>query len=161
MSETQHQYQFGRGTDAEHLKDQALFKELLEEHQQLQRQTIKLENGIKAQTTSENPHLAKVLQKHVVGMEKRFSKGRAIRSWDPLFAALFEYKDQINMEYHMIKDGVEAILTSDDPKLVELIHSHDLTLHGFVDKGFEASKHESPKPDWVQYPAKATCKDSQ
>ena len=68
MSESQHQYQFGRGTDAEHLKDQALFKELLEEHQQLQRHTIKLENGIRVQTTSDNPHLAKVLQKHVVNL---------------------------------------------------------------------------------------------
>lgn len=151
MSELQHQYRFGRGTDAEHLKDQALFKQLLEDHHLLKRETLKLENGIKAQTTAETPALVKVLQQHVAGMEKRFAKGRAIRSWDPLFAALFEYKDQIQMEYRILPDGVEAVLTSEDPKLVELIHSHDLTLHGFVDKGFEASKHESPKPDWVNY----------
>ncbi len=86
---------------------------------------------------------AKVLQAHVEGMEKRFGMGRAIRSWDPLFAALFEYKDQIRMEYRTIENGVEAKLTADDPKLIELIHSHDLTLHGFVDEGFEAGKREA------------------
>lgn len=149
MSESQHKYRFGRGTDAEHLKDQALFKQLLEEHHLLKRETVKLNNGIKAQTTAQTPELIKVLQQHVVGMEKRFAKGRAIRSWDPLFAALFEFKDEIQMDYRMLPNGVEAVLTSDDPKLVELIHAHDLTLHGFVDKGFEASKNESPKPDWL------------
>jgi hypothetical protein len=149
MNESQHQYRFGRGTDAEHLKDQALFKQLLEEHQLLKRTTVKLENGIKAQTTAQTSELVKVLQQHVVGMDKRFANGRAIRSWDPLFAALFEYKDEMQMEYRMLPDGVEAILTSSDPKLIELIHAHDLTLHGFVNKGFEASKEESPKPDWL------------
>ena len=151
MNESQHQYRFGRGTDAEHLKDQALFKQLLEAHQLLKRTTVKLENGIKAQTTAQTPELVKVLQQHVVGMDKRFAKGRAIRSWDPLFAALFEYKDEMQMEYRMLPDGVEAILTSSDPKLIELIHAHDLTLHGFVNKGFEASREESPKPDWLNY----------
>lgn len=149
MSETDHQYRFGRGSDAEHLQDQALFKQLLEQHHQLQRQTVKLANGIKAQTIADNKALVKVLQQHVVGMEKRFAKGRAIRSWDPLFAALFEYKDQMKMEYRMLPNGVEAVLTSEEPKLVELIQAHDLTLHGFVDKGFAASKNESPKPDWL------------
>jgi uncharacterized protein YdcH (DUF465 family) len=143
-------YRHGHGTDEQHRQDQALFSKLLEHHQALARETERLENGIIARTTSDDPELAKVLQAHVEGMEKRFGMGRAIRSWDPLFAALFEYKDQIRMEYRTIENGVEAKLTADDPKLIELIHSHDLTLHGFVDEGFEAGKRESPKPDWLK-----------
>lgn len=143
-------YRHGHGTDEQHRQDQALFSKLLEHHQTLSRETERLENGIIARTTSDDPELAKVLQAHVEGMEKRFGMGRAIRSWDPLFAALFEYKDQIRMEYRTIENGVEAKLTADDPKLIELIHSHDLTLHGFVDEGFEAGKRESPKPDWLK-----------
>ena len=150
MSESNHLYRFGRGSDAEHQQDQTLFKELLQFHQQLQRQTVKLPNGICAQTTSSNPDLVKVLQAHVIGMEKRFAKDRAIRSWDPLFAALFEFKDQIQMEYRMLENGVEAVLTSNHCPMVELIHAHDLTLHGFVDRGFAASRETSPVPDWVQ-----------
>ncbi len=143
-------YRHGHGTDEQHRQDQALFSKLLEHHQALFRETERLENGIIARTTSDDPELATVLQAHVEGMEKRFGMGRAIRSWDPLFAALFEYKDQIRMEYRAIENGVEAKLTADDPKLIELIHSHDLTLHGFVDEGFEAGKRESPKPDWLK-----------
>ncbi|UQB42324.1 hypothetical protein JX580_11835 [Thiomicrospira microaerophila] len=142
-------YKFGRGTDEAHKRDQALFAELLKQHHQLKRETHRLDNGILARTTSSNPQLAKILQQHVIGMEQRFASNRAIRSWDPLFAALFEFRHQINMEYRSIKDGVEALLTSDDPKLIELIHCHDQTLHQFVDFGYEKSGEVSPKPDWL------------
>jgi len=142
-------YKHGHGSDEQHKQDQALFGQLMEEHAKLKRVTETIENGICSRTTTEVPELVKVLQEHVAGMEKRFGMGRAIRSWDPLFAALFEYKDQINMEYHNIENGVEATLTSDDPKIIELILCHDETLHGFVNEGFQAGKRESPKPDWV------------
>ncbi len=144
------QYRHGHGSDEQHKQDQALFSKLLEYHTELKRETEKLANGICSRTTSSNPDLAKTIQDHVEGMEKRFGMGRAIRSWDPLFSALFEYKDQIRMEYRNIEGGVEAILTSEDPKIIELIHCHDETLHGFVNEGFDAGKRESPKPDWLE-----------
>lgn len=143
-------YRHGHGSDAAHKQDQALFSHLLEHHEQLERQTEIIQNGIVARTISNDPKLAKIIQEHVVGMEKRFGMGRAIRSWDPLFAALFEYKDQITMHYRMIENGVEATLTAEDPKLIELIQCHDQTLHDFVNEGFEAGKRESPKPDWYK-----------
>lgn len=147
--EKHRQYRHGHGSDEQHKKDQALFSHLLEHHIKLQRSTEKLLNGICSRTTSDDPKLAKIIQEHVAGMEKRFANNRAIRSWDPLFAALFEYKDQINMEYRNISNGVEAILTADEPKLIELIQSHDETLHGFVNDGYEAGGKESPKPAWL------------
>lgn len=143
-------YRHGHGSDEQHKKDQALFSQLLEHHQSLSRETIKIDNGIRARTFSEDPHLAAVLQEHVIGMEKRFGMGKAIRSWDPLFAALFEYKEDIQMTYHLIENGVEAMITADDPKLIELIHCHDQTLHDFIKEGFEAGKRESPKPEWLE-----------
>lgn len=143
-------YKHGHGSDEQHRQDQALFSELLEKHSQLKRETVKLDNGIRSTTTADTPELGKIIQEHVIGMEKRFGMGRAIRSWDPLFAALFEYKDQISMSYRNVENGVEATLTSDDPKLVELIHAHDETLHGFVNRGFEAGGEESPKPSWLE-----------
>lgn len=149
MSGNQRQYRHGHGSDAQHLADQALFGKLMAFHDQLERTTEVIPNGIRSRTTSANPDLAKTLQDHVVSMEKRFAGGRAIRSWDPLFAALFEYKDQIDMQYYNIKNGVEAVLTSDDPKVVELIQCHDQTLHNFVERGGEAGREQSPKPDWL------------
>lgn len=144
-----HQYRHGHGSDAQHKQDQALFSHLLEHHQKIERHTEILENGICSRTTSSDPKIAEIIQQHVEGMEKRFGMGRAIRSWDPLFAALFEYKDDITMQYHNITDGVEAILTTENPKLIDLIQCHDETLHGFVNHGFTAGGKESPKPDWL------------
>ncbi|MGD9665436.1 MAG: hypothetical protein AB7U34_09560, partial [Novosphingobium sp.] len=72
------------------------------------------------------------------------------RSWDPLFIALFEYRNQINMVYRNIEHGVEAELTAEDPKLIELIRCHDQTLHQFLEQGFNAGRNPSPAPEWVQ-----------
>jgi hypothetical protein len=143
-------YKHGRGSDAEHKKDQLLFGELLDKHKQIVRKTIKIPNGIISTTTSENDKLVKVLQDHVFGMKKRFDANRAIRSWDPLFIALFEHKDEIDMQYSSIPNGVEAKLTSKDEKIIELIHAHDKTLHGFVNEGRVAGRRESPKPSWLK-----------
>lgn len=148
--EDKHQYKFGHGTDEAHKRDQALFSQLLENHWKLNRKTAFLPNGIRVVTRSTDPGLVKVLQQHVEGMEKRFASGRAIRSWDPLFAALFEFRDQIRMRYENEPDGVVAELTSDDPKIVELIRAHDETLHNFIRAGYNISGEPSPAPEWVR-----------
>lgn len=143
-------YRHGHGSDEQHKKDQALFSQLMSNHHEIFRETEIIENGIRAKTTSKDSHIVNILQQHVKGMEYRFGSGKAIRSWDPLFAALFEYRDKISMTYHHIEDGVIAELTANDPKIVELIHCHDATLHGFIKEGGEAAKRQSPKPDWLE-----------
>jgi hypothetical protein len=45
---------------------------------------------------------------------------------------------------------VESKLTSKDEKIIELIHAHDKTLHGFVNEGRVAGRRESPKPSWLK-----------
>ncbi|HQT42520.1 MAG TPA: hypothetical protein PLD79_00910 [Halothiobacillus sp.] len=148
--ESAHYYQRGRGSDASHRRDQALFQQLLAEHRALKRVSELLPNGIRVQTTSENPELAKVIQTHVEGMKIRFAHDRSIRSWDPLFIALFDYRHDIQMVYHNIPTGVEVVLTADEPKVIELIHAHNKTLHQFIDYGLEASQNPSPAPDWAK-----------
>lgn len=142
-------YRLGRGSDEVHRHDQVVFGQLLAQHQNLYRRSQLLPNGIEAVTGSDNPELVQLLHDHVKGMEKRFASGRAIRSWDPLFAALFEYKDQINFDYRLTDQGVLAIITAQDPKLIELIQCHDQTIHKFVDYGSKRSGEVSAKPDWL------------
>lgn len=142
-------YRHGRGSDEAHRRDAALYARLLDEHAALKRVSERLPNGIRAFTTSDDPELVQVLQAHVAGMEERFAHGRAIRSWDPLFSALFEYRDALSVNYRILPDGIETVMTADDPKLIELIHCNDQTLHQFVRHGGEASRNRSPVPDWV------------
>ncbi|PLA75285.1 hypothetical protein CYQ88_01585 [Hydrogenovibrio sp. SC-1] len=143
-------YRHGHGFDEQHKKNQALFSKLMEHHHEIFRETELLEMGIRPKTTSPNPHIASILQEHVSGMEKRFAMGRAIRSWDPLFAALFEYRDNILLEYYSIQNGVEAKLTTNDPKILEILHCHNETIHGFIQEGANAGKRQSPKPEWLE-----------
>lgn len=140
-------YKYGRGgNDPEHQAHQADIQALLDGHEQLLRVTEHLPNGIRSCTTSENPELAHILLRHAEDMKARFAKGRAIRSWDPLFAMLFEQRDTIKVELEARDDGVCATLTCDDPSLIPLIHAHDKALMQFVAYGREAASQESPVP---------------
>lgn len=140
-------FQRGRGgSDPQHIADAALYHELLKRHSELERISTKLEDGIETITrvTSKDEKLINILQDHALGMKKRFDGGRAVRSWDPLFIKLFDYREQIKMAWEMLDDGIKVTLTSKDTETQELINLHDETLHAFVKYGFKASKHESP-----------------
>ncbi|MEW5839206.1 MAG: hypothetical protein AB1717_10295 [Pseudomonadota bacterium] len=143
-------YKHGRGgSDAEHQAHQADITLLLERHAQLKRVTEHLADGIRSCTTSADPELVVILQRHAGDMKARFGRGRAIRSWDPLFAMLFEQRDNIHVQLVMREDGICATLTCDDPALIPLIHAHDETLMRFVVEGRSAAAQESPVPVMV------------
>jgi len=140
-------FQRGRGgSDPQHKADEALYHELLERHNELERMTKRTGNGIETLTrvTSGAPELIKILQEHAVGMKKRFDGGRAVRSWDPLFVELFDRRSDIDITWEMLDDGIKVRLTSEDHEVRDLIHRHDETLHAFIKHGFGAAKHESP-----------------
>lgn len=140
-------YKHGRGgSDAEHQAHQADITLLLDGHKALKRVTEHLTNGIRTCTTSDDPALATILLRHAEDMKARFAKGRAIRSWDPLFAMLFEQRDTIRVELTVHAHGVCAELTCDDPALIPLIHAHDEALMLFVAEGNVAASKESPVP---------------
>jgi len=140
-------YKHGHGgNDAEHQAHQADITALLEGHTSLKRETEHLPNGIRTCTTSDDPELARILLRHAEDMKARFTKGRAIRSWDPLFAMLFEQRDTIHVELIAREDGLCAELTCTDPALIPLIHAHDEALMQFVTAGRVAASKESPVP---------------
>jgi len=140
-------YKHGHGgSDAEHQAHQTDITALLEGHTSLKRVTEHLPNGIRTCTTSDDPELARILLRHAEDMNARFAKGRAIRSWDPLFAMLFEQRDTIHVELIAREDGLCAELTCTDPALIPLIHAHDEALMRFVAEGRTAASQESPVP---------------
>jgi hypothetical protein len=146
MSETKEKiYRHGRGgSDPEHQAHQADIMALFAGHKSLRRVTERLPNGIRACTTSDDKNLALILRRHAADMKARFAKGRAIRSWDPLFAELFEQRDNIRVELVEREDGVCAELTCDDPALLPLIHAHDAALHRFIREGTARTEESIP-----------------
>ncbi|MFZ5466188.1 MAG: hypothetical protein ACOZAI_02900 [Pseudomonadota bacterium] len=138
-------YRHGRGgSDAEHQAHQADIKALFAGHKSLRRVTERLPNGIRACTASDDRNLAMILRRHAADMKARFAKSRAIRSWDPLFAELFEQRDNIRVELVEREDGVCAELTCDNPALLPLIHAHDAALHRFIREGTARTEESIP-----------------
>ena len=129
-------YHFGRGgQDAEHQQHQADIGILLDGHVQIRRVVTVLDNGFSAHTTSDEPSIVQALQTHVVDMKARFAKGRAIRSWDKVYALLFAYRAHISVDYTRLPDGVMSVVTTDKPELVELLHAHASAVSGFAEQG--------------------------
>ena len=141
-------YLFGRGgSDTEHQKHQADIGTLLDNHQNIERHVKLLDNGFSATTTSSNPQIAHTLQIHVNDMKARFAKGRGIRSWDKVYALLFAYREQINVDYQILTNGVTSTITTENPQLIEALHAHAHAVTGFVAKGREASGESYPISD--------------
>lgn len=138
-------YRHGRGgSDAEHQAHQADIQALFDEHNALRRVTERLPNGIRSCTTSDDPRLAMILRRHAQDMKARFARGRAIRSWDPLFAMLYEQRENLRVELAIREDGICAELTCADPALLPLIHAHDAALHRFIAEGHASAEKPSP-----------------
>lgn len=140
-----HQYHFGRGgKDAEHQAHQADIQTLLSQHNQLERRIELLSNGFSAITTSDNPALVRVLQRHVYDMKARFAKGRAIRSWDAVYALLFAYRDQIQVEYERLENGIRSVIITEQADLVEVLHTHAQAVSLFIQQGKQAAGESYP-----------------
>lgn len=144
-------YLFGRGSrDAEHQQHQADIAILLDHHHQIERYVRLLPNGFTATTTSTNPDIVQTLQTHVVDMKARFAKGRAIRSWDAVYALLFACRDEITVNYDMRPDGVTSHVTTNNPMLVELLQAHAHTVSGFVQAGRQQSGDPYPLSETLE-----------
>lgn len=138
-------YHFGRGgSDEEHQKHQADISVLLDHHQEIEREIHLLETGFVATTTSSNPVVAQHIMTHVTDMKARFAKGRAIRSWDPVYALLFAYRHEISMVYETLSNGIKSTVSTNNPELVELLHAHAKAVSGFVDQGRAVSGEAYP-----------------
>lgn len=63
---------------------------LLQHHGKITRTVAETADGIRANTTSDDPAVASALHSHVAAMRSLLEGGGVIRECDPLFAAVFE-----------------------------------------------------------------------
>lgn len=77
-------------------------------------------------------------------MKARFAKGRGIRSWDKVYAILFAYREQIQVNYQMLTNGITSMVTSENPELIEALHAHAHVVSGFVAQGRQGSGESYP-----------------
>lgn len=139
----------GRGGDPSFRADRDDFHALLGNHDKVVRAVTLLPNGIRTHTRSDDPQVAKIIQRHVPAMYDRLKTGRPVRMWDPLFRALFQDAEKVSMKVEPTADGVRVEETSSDPYVVLLIQEHAKVVSRFVEHGFnEAQKsHALPARD--------------
>jgi YHS domain-containing protein len=84
-------------------------------------------------------------------MKERLINKQPIRTWDPLFAALFEHADKIDLKISSTEKGVKVVETSTDPYVAQIIQSHAQEISNFVKEGMAGMhrRHEAPgaKPE--------------
>lgn len=151
----QHRRRAGRGPGRDparrlrHAHDQDTFHRLLEHHEAIHREVRDLPDGIHSITRSADPEVVRLLHDHVPSMHERLQIDLPLRRWDPLYAELFEHRDRIRMEVHLLEDGVEVVETSDDPWVASLIKAHGQAVSAFAREGFRAAQRPSPMPERV------------
>lgn len=157
------QFRGGRGPDAEFAADREDFQFLLAHHDQIRRQVTEVPSGVETLTESDDERVAERIQKHVGAMYKRMENHQPIRRRDPLFAALFEVADKINIHVEKTPQGVRVVATSDDADAEKLIRAHAKVVSKFVELGFQearknhalppAAASDAAKPDQAAVPA--------
>lgn len=127
--------------------DRTVFQTLLRHHASIVRRVEMRPDGVATSTESEDPRIAALIRDHVAAMKTRVHEKRPVRRWDPMFRAIFENADAIEIEYQATPNGIRVVETSDDPKVVKLIQAHAKVVSGFVERGFEEARlrHEWPR----------------
>ncbi len=132
---------------ARHQRDQAVFHELLKRHEDIRRDVVEIETGIRAVTESDDPHLAGLIRAHAREMHRRLEEGFGLRFWDPAFAEIFAQKDKVRMTLTDTDTGIAIEETSDDPNVALLIQAHGAVVTSFVKSGGRAASQPSPLPE--------------
>lgn len=125
-------------------KQQAIIEYMTEHHNELHREVRMLANGYEGITTTQNKELATQLKEHFAYMEKRLDSGAKVRCWDPAFAELVQYYDQITTEVEYLDDGIKVTVIGNTPEAVRVAHNHARIVTGFTEKGFEAVRQKHP-----------------
>ena len=115
-------------------------------HMAITRTIEDIPNGVKTITTTSDPALLSVLQRHPREMGELYKQGGRVRAWDPLFTELSAVADLVTMEMTNLENGVAVTATSEDEEVVKLIRAHARKVSEFVRRGRDAMREDTPLP---------------
>jgi hypothetical protein len=110
------------------------------DHDRIRRTVTNLANGIRTETTSDDPRIATLIKNHVGAMGRRVEAGDdpGLPIESAALHAIFRDKDKISTRYETTANGIVVVQTSDDRKVVAELQEHASQVTEFVDKGMEA-----------------------
>lgn len=104
------------------------------------REVENLPNGIRTTTRSSDPDVMAALVSHVVGMIDRVGRkdDPQIIIQSPTLDIFFEHGGKINSDIEVTEDGIFVVQTSDDPEIVQAMHTHAAEVSAMADRGMAA-----------------------
>ena len=117
-------------------EDHNTIRYLAENHEKIVRSGKNIENGVDVTTISSDPGVAQALKDHVHAMSDRlFVQRQCVRRADPLFAAICDNIDEMNVSIVDLVDGVNVQQTGVTPCAISLIQEHKKTVDNFAATG--------------------------
>ena len=125
----------GMGPGGGHGGDMMGIHYLFAHRDQIHRAVTKISGGVRTTTESDDPDVAAQLREHVRAMYARLTDHRPINTHDPLFAALFQNADKIDVRVEETPKGLTVTETSTDPEVATLIRRHAEVVSLFLANG--------------------------
>jgi hypothetical protein len=114
--------------------------ELFANHDRIKRSVTNLPNGIRTETTSDDPQVIQWIKTHVAEMGQRLAAGDdpGLPIESDALHALFRNKDKIDTSVETLANGVVVVQTSADPTTVAALQEHAAQVTEFVRQGMAA-----------------------
>lgn len=109
----------------------------------INRETERLENGIRTYTWSADEDIAAIIISHVAGMMARVDDGRDPKVFvqSPTLDIVFEKNSAITTTLEVTDQGIWVVQTSEDPEVVAALQTHADEVTDMVNRGMQ-SVHE-------------------
>jgi hypothetical protein len=130
----------GAGHDSATMEQLGLIHQLLANHDHIRRTVTNLPDGIRTETTSDDPKVAEWIKTHVADMGRRVAAGDdpGLPIESPALHAIFRDKDKIQTAVDVRNNGVVVVQTSKDPKTVAELQEHASEVTKLVEGGMPA-----------------------
>ena len=120
--------------------DMDLVHELLFNNTKIRRSVIKLPDGIRTVTESDDPQVAQAIKAHVASMSQRLEDGREFNIFSKTLPVLFENRDKIRSKVEVTDKGSVVTRTSADPKVIAALQGHAGEVTELVQDGMLAMR---------------------
>jgi hypothetical protein len=125
-------------------EQRTIIHELAENHKKLIRKVKMTKSGYVATTTSEDKMLVEKLKTHFRYMKKRLDSGAMVRRWDPAYAEMTDYYDQLKVAVEELPKGLKVTITGKNAKAAKVAQNHAKIVTKFVKRGPDELHKEHP-----------------
>jgi hypothetical protein len=130
----------GMGHDSATMDQLRTIHQLFASHDRIKRTVTNTPDGIRTETTSDDPQVIKWIKTHVAEMGQRVAAGDdpGLPIESDALHAIFRNKDKIRTSVETIANGVIVVQTSTDPATVAVLQEHAAQVTEFVKGGMAA-----------------------